>query len=127
MKNKAYAVGLAVFLILGLYHALSTLYSVSASGSGSHRSGWSNYYGSGSGSSSSAIGSGSSGSGSSGAGSVPPAPTAAPGSSKTKSKSSGDPYDAASYLHPDDFYYDHLDDFWDYEDAEDYWQKHQEK
>ena len=46
-------------------------------------------------------------------------------SSKTKTKnSSSDPYDAKSYYHPDDFYYDHYDDFWDYEDAEDYWEEH---
>ena len=38
--------------------------------------------------------------------------------------SSSDPYDAKSYYHPDDFYYDHYDDFWDYEDAEDYWEEH---
>ena len=43
----------------------------------------------------------------------------------TKSKSS-DPYDAKSYAHPDDLYYDHSDDFWDYEDAEDYWEEHQD-
>lgn len=47
-------------------------------------------------------------------------------SSKSKSKSnSSDPYDAKSYAHPDDLYYDHPDDFWDYEDAEDYWEEHQ--
>ena len=43
--------------------------------------------------------------------------------SKSKSSSS-DPYDAKSYAHPEDLYYDHPDDFWDYEDAEDYWEKH---
>ena len=39
-------------------------------------------------------------------------------------KSSSDPYQAKDYAHPDDFYYDYRDDFWDYEDAEDYWEKH---
>jgi len=28
-------------------------------------------------------------------------------------------------MHPDDFYYDHYDDFWDYEEAEDYWNSQQ--
>ena len=43
-------------------------------------------------------------------------------SSTSKSKSSSsDPYDAKSYAHPDDLYYDYPDEFWDYEDAEDYW------
>ena len=48
-------------------------------------------------------------------------------SSKPKSKSSSsEPYDAKSYAHPDDLYYDYPDDFWDYEDAEDYWEEHQD-
>ena len=48
-------------------------------------------------------------------------------SSSSKSiSSSSDPYDAKSYAHPDDLYYDYPDDFWDYEDAEDYWEKHQD-
>ena len=43
-------------------------------------------------------------------------------SSGNKSKSnSSDPYDAKSYAHPDDFYYDYYDDFWDFENAEDYY------
>ena len=42
----------------------------------------------------------------------------------TKKKSSSDPYHASDYAHPDDFYYDYYDDFWDYEDAEDYWEAH---
>ena len=49
-------------------------------------------------------------------------------SSKYKSSSSAkksfDPYDAKSYAHPEDFYYDNYDDFWDYEDAEDYYNEH---
>ena len=45
--------------------------------------------------------------------------------STTNKKSSSDPYQAKDYAHPDDFYYDYRDDFWDYEDAEDYWEKHQ--
>ena len=40
--------------------------------------------------------------------------------STTNKKSSSDPYQAKDYAHPDDFYYDYRDDFWDYEDAEDY-------
>lgn len=39
-------------------------------------------------------------------------------------KKSSDPYNASNYLHPDDFYYDYYDDFWDYEDAEEYWKKY---
>lgn len=44
--------------------------------------------------------------------------------SSTNKKSTSDPYQAKDYAHPDDFYYDYYDDFWDYEDAEDYWEKH---
>ena len=44
--------------------------------------------------------------------------------STTNKKSSSDPYQAKDYAHPDDFYYDYYDDFWDYEDAEDYWERH---
>ena len=43
----------------------------------------------------------------------------------SKSKSTSDPYDAKSYAHPDDLYYDHPDDFWDYADAEEYWEEQQ--
>lgn len=32
-----------------------------------------------------------------------------------------DPYEASEYIHPEDFYYDHYDDFEGYEEAEDYW------
>jgi hypothetical protein len=45
------------------------------------------------------------------------------GKDESRQKTS-DPYNASSYRHPDDFYYDHYDDFWDYEDAEDYWERH---
>lgn len=41
--------------------------------------------------------------------------------SSSSAKKSSDPYDAKSYAHPDDFYYDNYDDFRDYEDAEEYW------
>ena len=34
---------------------------------------------------------------------------------------SDDPFNANDYVHADDFYYDHFDDFFDYEDAEAYW------
>ncbi len=40
------------------------------------------------------------------------------GGSAGSSKSS-DPYNASDYAHVDDFYYDHRDDFWDFEEAED--------
>ena len=43
--------------------------------------------------------------------------------SSTKKKTS-DPFDAGSYAHPDDFYDWYEDDFWDYEDAEDYWEEY---
>ena len=45
-------------------------------------------------------------------------------SSSSKTKSNFDPYDAKSYAHPEDLYYDYPDDFWDYEDAEEYWDEH---
>jgi|GEM_PF-1731943 len=51
-----------------------------------------------------------------------PRPTK-PSSSSTKKND--DPYHAKDYMHPDDFYYDHYDDFWDYEEAEDYWNSQQ--
>ena len=35
-----------------------------------------------------------------------------------------DPFNVHDYIHPDDFYYDHYDDFVDYEDAEDYYNEH---
>ena len=35
-----------------------------------------------------------------------------------------DPFNVHDYIHPDDFYYDHYDDFIDYEDAEDYYNEH---
>ena len=44
--------------------------------------------------------------------------------SSSSAKKSSDPYDAKSYVHSDDFYYDNRDDFWDYEDAEDYYNEH---
>ena len=44
--------------------------------------------------------------------------------SSSSTKKSSDLYDAKSYAHPDDFYYDNRDDFWDYEDAEEYYNEH---
>lgn len=44
--------------------------------------------------------------------------------SSSSTKKSFDPYYAKSYAHPDDFYYDNRDDFWDYEDAEEYYNEH---
>ena len=35
-----------------------------------------------------------------------------------------DPYDAGAYSSADDFYYDYHNDFFDYEEAEDYWNSH---
>lgn len=52
-----------------------------------------------------------------------PRPTTKPTPSPSTNPSS-DPYNASDYAHPDDFYYDYYDDFWDYEDAEDYWEAH---
>ena len=45
-------------------------------------------------------------------------------STTTKKKKSTDPYNARDYAHPDDFYDWYEDDFWDYEDAEDYWDEY---
>lgn len=39
----------------------------------------------------------------------------------SSSKKSSSSYNAKDYAHPDDFYYDHYDDFVDFEEAEDYW------
>ncbi len=50
-----------------------------------------------------------------------PAPTSSP---RPTSKPASDPYNAGGYAYPDDFYDDHEDDFGDYEDAEDYWEKY---
>ena len=55
---------------------------------------------------------------------VTPAPTPRPTPRSTPKPDFDDPYHAGDYAHPDDFYYDHYDDFWDYEDAEDYWEEH---
>lgn len=41
-----------------------------------------------------------------------------------KPKPSSDPYHASDYYHPEDFYEYYYDDFWDYEDAEDYWEEY---
>lgn len=38
--------------------------------------------------------------------------------------SKDDPYRASDYAHADDFYYDHWDDFIDFEEAEDYYDEH---
>ena len=59
-----------------------------------------------------------------------PTPTPATRPSWTPTPSTGrkwydeDEYDASDYDDPDDFYYDHYDDFFDYYDAEDYWYDH---
>ncbi len=50
--------------------------------------------------------------------------TTKPSSSKPSSSGKKDFYGANEYAHPDDFYYDHIDDFWDYEEAEDYFYEH---
>lgn len=42
----------------------------------------------------------------------------------TDTKKYSDPYDVDMYCDPEDFYYDNYDDFWDYEDAEDYYNEY---
>ena len=44
--------------------------------------------------------------------------------SKPSYSYNSDPYNAGSYSNADDFYYDYYDDFFDYEDAEYYWNSH---
>lgn len=61
-------------------------------------------------------------------GGLPVQPTEAPPETATRKpaqKEERDPYGAADYYDPDDFYFDYYDDFWDYEDAEEYWEAHQ--
>ncbi len=43
---------------------------------------------------------------------------------KVKTQTQDDPYNAKDYAHADDFYEDHYDDFFDYEDAEDYFNQY---
>ena len=38
-----------------------------------------------------------------------------------------DPYDVSSYSDAEDFYYDNCDNFWDYEEAEEYYDEYGEK
>ena len=38
-----------------------------------------------------------------------------------------DPFDVCDYSDPYEFWYWHPDDFYDFEDAEDYWQEHYRK
>ena len=45
-------------------------------------------------------------------------------SSTKKPKTTSDPYHAKDYMHPEDLYDFDPDDFWDYEDAEDYWEEY---
>lgn len=47
--------------------------------------------------------------------------------STSSKKTEIDPYDAQNYTEADDFYYDHPDDFLDYEDAEEYLEEYWEK
>lgn len=44
--------------------------------------------------------------------------------SSQQQKDEDDPFNAKGYLFPEDFYVDHLDDFYDFEDAEDYYYDH---
>ena len=53
-----------------------------------------------------------------------PRPTPKPTPRPTTKPQTSDPYHASDYAHPEDFYYDYYDDFWDYEDAEDYWEEY---
>ena len=41
------------------------------------------------------------------------------------SGTASDPFHASDYAHPEDLYEWFYDDFWDYEDAEEYWEAHQ--
>lgn len=47
-------------------------------------------------------------------------------SSSSISKKSSDPYNAQNYNDPEDFYYDYYDDFYEYDDAEEYWNENHE-
>ena len=40
---------------------------------------------------------------------------------KPSRTSDPDPYNASDYSDPEDFYYDYYDDFWEFEEAEEYW------
>lgn len=55
-----------------------------------------------------------------------PKPTSKPSATYKRStkKSSSSGIKASDYYHPDDFYYDYYDDFYDYEEAEDYYYSH---
>lgn len=121
MKQNGLNVFLAVVVILGLFNLISPLFSSNSDSrrSGTRRSG-SDYssgrtYSGGSSSKTNAT--------------TPKATRAVPKATTPRStkpsSASNDPFDAASYPHPDDFYYDHYHDFWDYEDAEEYWENHQ--
>ncbi|GEM_PF-5876575 len=46
---------------------------------------------------------------------------------RKSSKNNNNNYDVNDYTHPDDFYYDHIDDFVDFEEAEDYFYQHTSK
>ena len=51
-------------------------------------------------------------------------PTFSPKKFSSSTKKSTAHYDAKDYAHPDYFYYDYYNDFWDNEDTEHYWEKH---
>ncbi len=53
-----------------------------------------------------------------------PYPSSPSHSSSSHSSTDSDPYHAADYSDEEDFYEDHWDDFFDFEDAEDYWREH---
>ena len=56
---------------------------------------------------------------------VTPRPTQKPTPRQTtRPRSDDDPYHASDYVHPDDFYYEYYDDFVDYEEAEEYWERY---
>jgi hypothetical protein len=50
--------------------------------------------------------------------------SSASSSGKKSSSKKSDPYGAKSYENAEDFYEDHYDDFFDYDDAESYWEDH---
>lgn len=53
------------------------------------------------------------------------APQSGTGKTPQGSGTASDPFHASDYTHPEDLYEWFYDDFWDYEDAEEYWEAHQ--
>ncbi len=121
------AIALIVLPIIGwIYFIVTQIVSCSSSSSGSSYS-YSRSYKSYSGSSSKSNSSANSYHSKTEASSVQPTTkksTYKSYSSKSKSSESSNKYSAKEYVDADDFYYDHYDDFYDYEEAEDYYNEH---